>query len=69
MKPEKNTFFFKVKNWKKQDTDKLTNQLNIVTARLRKNHKIESNTIVAFRTGLDCDDFIRDRFTLRISFI
>jgi hypothetical protein len=69
MKPEKNTFFFKVKNLKKQDTDKLTNQLNIVTARLKKNHKIESNTIVAFRTGLDGDDFIHDRFTLRISFI
>jgi hypothetical protein len=69
MKPEKNTFFFKVKNWKKQDTDKLTNQLNMVTARLKKNHKIESNTIVAFRTGLDGDDFIRGRFTLRISFI
>jgi hypothetical protein len=69
MKPEKNTFFFKVNNWKKKDTDKLTNQLNVVTARLRKNHKIESNTIVAFRTGLDGDDFIRDRFTLRISFI
>jgi hypothetical protein len=67
MKPEKNTFFFKVKNWKKQDTDKLTNQLNIVTARLRKNHKIESKAIEIF-TGLDGDDFIRDRFTLSISF-
>jgi hypothetical protein len=68
MKPE-NTFFFKVNNWKKKDTDKLANQLNMVTARLKKNHKIESNTIVAFVTGLDGDDFIRNRFTLSISFI
>ena len=68
MKLEKNTFFFKVENWKKQDNDKLTNQLNMVIARLKKNHKIESKTIEIF-TGFDGDDFIRGRFTLRISFI
>jgi hypothetical protein len=67
MKPE-NTFFFKVKNWKKKDTDKLTNQLNMVIARLRRNHKIESKT-VDLMDSYNCDDFIRDRFTLRISFI
>jgi hypothetical protein len=67
MKPEKE-FFFKVNNSKKQDTYKLRNQLKMVIARLKKNHKIESKTIEIF-TGLDGDDFIRGRFTLSISFI
>jgi hypothetical protein len=67
MKPEKE-FFFKVNNWKKKDTDKLTNQLNMVIARLNKNHKIKSKSI-EIMTGLDGNDFIRDRFTLIISFI
>jgi hypothetical protein len=67
MKPE-NTFFFKVKNWKKKDTDKLTNQLNMVIARLRRSHKIESKT-VNLMDSYNGDDFIRDRFTLSISFI
>jgi hypothetical protein len=67
MKPEKE-FFFKVNNSKKQDTDKLTNQLNMVIARLRRNHKIESKK-VDLMDSYNGDDFIRDRFTLRISFI
>jgi hypothetical protein len=67
MKPE-NTFFFKVKNWKKKDTDKLTNQLNMVIARLRRSHKIESKK-VNLMDSYNGDDFIRDRFTLSISFI
>jgi len=60
-------FYFKVNNSKLQDERRLKNQIEKVIRRLVERNKIDSKSVELFFGTVD-DDFVFDRFRLRISF-
>ena len=61
-------FYFKVKNSKKNNQEKLQHQIELVVRRLIKTHNINSERFeLMFFSPMD-DDFLCDRFRLRIFF-
>ena len=59
-------FYFKVNNDKLKDKSKYKRQLNKVIERIKNKHNVLSNDIT-IKTGTVEDDFIYNRFRLRIS--
>ena len=59
-------FYFKVNNTKLEDKSKIERQVNKVIERIKSKYKLLNNEIV-IKTGTVEDDFIYDRFRLRIS--
>ena len=60
-------FFFKVKNSKLDNKEKLQYQIELVVKRLMKTHGIKSERFELMFGTVD-DDFVHDRFRLRILF-
>ena len=59
-------FYFKVNNTKLNNESKFERQVNKVIERIKNKHKTLNDKIV-IKTGTLEDDFIYDRFRLRIS--
>tara|TARA_R110000744_G_scaffold331385_2_gene436849 strand:+ start:290 stop:541 length:252 start_codon:yes stop_codon:yes gene_type:complete len=59
-------FYFKVNNTKLEDESNFERQVNKVIERIKYKYKIINNDI-SLKTGTIKDDFIYDRFRLRIS--
>jgi len=60
-------FYFKVKNSKLYNPNKLQHQIRLVVKRLIKKHDIRPKSI-EFRVGTIDNDFVYDRHRLCISF-
>lgn len=60
-------FYFKVKNSKLNNLEKLQRQIELVVKRLIKSNKIQSESFELMFGTVD-DDFVYDRFRLLISF-
>lgn len=59
-------FYFKVKDTKLDNRSNLARQVNKVIERIKSKHNVIGNKITT-QTGTIDDDFIYDRFTLKIS--
>ena len=60
-------FYFKVKNSKLNNQEKLQRQIELVVKRLIKSNKLQSESFELMFGTID-DDFVYDRCRLRISF-